>query len=76
MGMLAVQSGQYGKAVDWFEKLLAVNADHLQGNMLLGVAYMNQGDKTKARQQFEKVRKMDSDPAVQSAVDSYLQELK
>jgi tetratricopeptide (TPR) repeat protein len=76
MGMLAVQSGQYGKAVDWFEKLLAVNADHLQGNMLLGVAYMNQGDKGRARQQFEKVKKMDSDPAVQSAVDSYLQELK
>lgn len=43
MGMLAVQSGQYNRAVDWFEKLLAVNASHLQGNMLLGVAYMNQG---------------------------------
>lgn len=76
MGMLAVQSAQYGKAVDWFEKLLAVNANHLQGNMLLGVAYMNQGDKAKARQQFEKVKKLDSDPAVQSAADSYLQELK
>jgi len=76
MGMLAVQSGQYNRAVDWFEKLLAVNASHLQGNMLLGVAYMNQGDKEKARQQFEKVKKMDSDPAVQSAADSYLQELK
>lgn len=76
MGMLSVQSGQYGRAIDWFEKLLAVNADHLQGNLLLGVAYMNQGEKAKARQQFEKVKKLDSDPAVQATVDSYLQELK
>jgi len=76
MGMLAVQSGQDGKAVDWFEKLLAVNPVHLQGNLLLGVAYMNRGDKEKARQQFEKVKKLDSDPSVQATVDSYLQELK
>lgn len=75
LGMLAIQSGQYGRAVDWFEKLLAVNANHLQGNLLLGVAYLNQGEKAKARQQFEKVKKLDSDPSVQATVDSYLQEL-
>jgi len=76
MGMLSIQSGQYGKAVEWLEKLVAVNEKHLQGQLLLGVAYMNSGDKVKARQQFEKVKKMDSDPAVQAAVDSYLKELK
>lgn len=76
LGMLAIQSGQYGRASEWFQKLLAVNPDHLQGNLLLGVAWMNQGQKEKARQQFEKVKKMDADPAVQAAVDSYLQELK
>jgi tetratricopeptide (TPR) repeat protein len=75
LGMLAIQSTQYGRAVDWFEKLLAVNANHLQGNLLLGVAYLNQGEKEKARQQFEKVKKLDADPAVQATVDSYLQEL-
>ncbi|MBL7852334.1 MAG: tetratricopeptide repeat protein [Cyclobacteriaceae bacterium] len=75
LGMLAIQSGQYGRAVDWFEKLLAVNENHLQGNLLLGVAYLNQGDKKKARQQFEKVKKLDPDPSVQATVDSYLQEL-
>jgi outer membrane protein len=75
LGMLAIQSGQYPRAVDWFGKLLAVNANHLQGNLLLGVAYLNQGEKEKARQQFEKVKKLDADPAVQATVDSYLQEL-
>lgn len=76
LGMLSIQSGQYGRATEWFEKLLAVNPNHLQGNLLLGVAYMNQGDKVKARQQFEKVKKLDTNPSVQATVDSYLQELK
>jgi tetratricopeptide (TPR) repeat protein len=76
MGMLSIQSTQYAKAVEWLEKLVAVNDKHLQGNLLLGVAYLNTGDKTKARQQFEKVKKMDKDPSVQATVDSYLEELK
>src|SRR5882757_3644764 len=71
MGMLSIQSTQYAKAVEWLEKLVNVNDKHLQGNLLLGVAYLNTGDKTKARQQFEKVKKMDKDPSVQATVDSY-----
>jgi tetratricopeptide (TPR) repeat protein len=76
MGMLSIQSTQYGKAVEWLEKLVKINDAHLQGNLLLGVAYLNTGDKVKARRQFEKVKKMDKDPSVQATVDSYLQELK
>ncbi len=76
MGMLSIQSTQYAKAVEWLEKLVSVNESHLQGNLLLGVAYLNTGDKAKARQQFEKVKKMDNDPSVQATVDSYLEELK
>ncbi len=76
MGMLSIQSGQYAKAGEWLEKLTAVNEKHLQGQLLLGVAYMNQGEKEKARQQFEKVKKMDTDPSVQATVNSYLKELK
>jgi hypothetical protein len=37
---------------------------------------MNDGKNTEARQQFEKVKKMNSDPAVQATVDSYLKDLK
>jgi outer membrane protein len=76
MGMLSIQSGQYAKAQEWLEKLAVVNGKHIQGQLLLGVAYMNLNEKEKARQQFEKVKKMDSDPSVQSTVDSYLEELK
>jgi outer membrane protein len=76
MGMLSVQSGQYGKAIEWLNQLLAISPDDVQGRLLLGVAYVNQGDKEKAREQFEQVKKLDSDPAVQQQADSYLKDLK
>jgi outer membrane protein len=76
MGMLSIQSGQYDRAIGRLEDLLKVNPSHLQGNLLLAIAYMNSGDKTKAREQFEKVKQMDRDPAVQATVDSYLKDIK
>lgn len=76
MGMLSIQSGQHPKAVDWLTQLLEVNPNHIQGRLLLGLAYMNTNDKKKAREQFEKVKDMDKDPAVQATVDSYLKDLK
>lgn len=76
MGMLSVQSRQNGKAIDWLTQLIEVNPKHIQGQLLLGVAYLNDGQKKEARTQFEKVKKMDNDPAVQAEVDSYLKDLK
>ena len=76
MGMLSIQSGQYERAIERLQDLLNVNPRHIQGNLLLAIAYMNSGDKTKAREQFEKVKQMDKDPAVQATVDSYLKDLK
>lgn len=75
MGMLAIQSQQYDRAIERLEQLIAVNDKHVQGQLLLGVAYLNKGSKDKARQQFEKVKKLDNDPAVQATVDSYLKDL-
>jgi len=75
MGMLAIQSGQHDRAIDWLTKLIKVNEDHLQGQLLLGVAYQNKGDKENAKKQFEKVKEMDPDPSVQAAADSYLKNL-
>jgi tetratricopeptide (TPR) repeat protein len=76
MGMLSIQSGQNSKAIDWLQQLAEVNPKHVQGQMLLGVAYMNNGQKKEAREQFERVKKLDNDPAVQATVDSYLKDLK
>lgn len=76
LGMLSVQSGQYENAIERLNKLIEINPNHIQGQLLLGVAYMQTGDKAKARQQFEKIRNMDKDPSVQATVDSYLKDLK
>jgi tetratricopeptide (TPR) repeat protein len=75
MGMLSIQSGQYERAIERLNELINVNPAHIQGQLLLGIAFMNSGDKEKARVQFEKVKKMDKDPAVQATVDSYLKDL-
>jgi tetratricopeptide (TPR) repeat protein len=76
MGMLSIQSGQYDRAIERLGELVAINPEHVQAQLLLGVALMNSGDKERARAQFEKVKEMDNDPAVQATVDSYLKDLK
>lgn len=76
LGMLSIQSGQYDKAVDRLKELVEINPNHVQGQLLLGIALMNSGDKNGAKAQFEKVKDMDKDPAVQATVDSYLSDLK
>ncbi len=76
MGMLSIQSRQFDRAIERLEQLIAVNPKHIQGQLLLGVAYMNSGDKAKAKAQFEKVKQLDSDPSVQATADSYLNDLK
>jgi outer membrane protein len=76
LGILSIQSNQYDKAVDRFEKLVTLHPENLQGQFYLGLSYMESGEKEKAREQFEKVKTLDSDPEVQATVDSYLEEIK
>ena len=76
MGILSVQSQQYGKAIDWLTQLLVLNPDDVQGVLLLGVAYSGNGDKASAREQFEKAKKLEADPAVQQQADAYLKDLQ
>ncbi len=76
LGMLSIQSQQYDRAIEWLSKLVEVNPQHLQGQVFLGLALANSGEKDKAREQFEKAKKMTTDPAVIATVDSYLKDLK
>jgi Flp pilus assembly protein TadD len=76
MGMLSIQSGQHERAIERLTALVKINPAHIQGQLLLGIAMMNSGDRKGAREQFEKVKEMDKDPAVQATVDSYLKDLK
>lgn len=76
LGMLSVQSGQFENAIERLNTLIGINPQHIQAQLLLGVAYMQTGNNAKAKSQFEKVKDMDKDPAVQATVDSYLKDLK
>jgi tetratricopeptide (TPR) repeat protein len=76
LGMLSIQSGQYERAVERLKELIEINPNHVQGQLLLGIASMNLKDNKSAREQFEKVKKMNNDPAVQATVDSYIKDLK
>lgn len=76
LGILSIQSNQYDKAVERFEKLVSLYPENLQGQFYLGLSYKESGKDQKARKQFEKVKTLDSDPEVQATVDSYLEEIK
>jgi tetratricopeptide (TPR) repeat protein len=76
LGMLSIQSQQYDRAVEWLTKLVTVNPQHLQGQVFLGLALSNTGETEKAREQFEKTKKMTTDQSVIATIDSYLKDLK
>jgi outer membrane protein len=76
LGMLSIQSRQFDRAVDWLTRLVEVNPQHIQGQVLLGVSLASAGEKEKARAQFEKARKLTTDQSVIATIDSYLNDLK
>jgi tetratricopeptide (TPR) repeat protein len=75
LGLLAIQSGQYERAIERFEKLVSLHPQNLQGQFYLGLSYFESGDKNNARTQFELVKSMESDPAVIATADGYLKEI-
>jgi len=75
LGLLSMQSGQYDRAIDRFEKLVTLDPEHLQAQFLLGVSYFNAGKNGEAEAQFKKVKTMDADPSVAASVDEYLNQL-
>jgi len=76
LGLLSIQSQQFDKAVERFEKLVQNHPAHLEGQFYLGVSYFESGEKIKARDQFELIKAMDQDPEVLVTVDEYLEKLK
>lgn len=76
LGALSMQSNQYDKAVERFEHVIKINPENLQAQFFLGVSYLEAGDREKAKEQLELVKKLDSNPEVQAAADSYLEKIK
>ncbi|WKN44544.1 tetratricopeptide repeat protein [Tunicatimonas pelagia] len=75
LGLLSMQSGQYQKAVERFEKVKEINPDNLQAQFLLGVSYLEAGENEKSREQLEYVKTISDDPEVIANVDNYLERI-
>jgi len=75
LGLLSMQSGQYDRAIERFERLVDLAPDNLQAQFLLGVSYFEAGQNTEAKAQFERVKAMNDDPSVTATIDEYLSQL-
>jgi len=75
MGMLSMQSSQWEKAVERFEKLITVNPENSKAHFYLAVSFMQVNENDSARVHFLRVKQLDKDPEVQANVDSYLKDL-
>jgi tetratricopeptide (TPR) repeat protein len=76
LGLLSIQSGQYEKALERFEKLTLIKSDDIQANFYLGVSLLELKKFEEAKNIFLKVKQLSSDPTVLSAVDGYLEEIQ
>jgi len=74
LGVLSIQSGQYNKAIDRFKELISINPGNPNAHFYLGLSYLSSGDKNKAKKSFEVAKTLNSDPAFQSTIDTYLKE--
>lgn len=78
LGLLAIQSNQFDKAINRFEKLLSIYPNYHEAQLYLANAYVNGNKKQKAIEILEKLQKLEGDslsPYRESAKD-YLKTLK
>jgi len=76
LGLLSIQSGQFDKAIDRFEKILSLDPEDATACFYLGVAYAGKGDKSKGKSYLLKAKQLSVDPAFNESVDAYIKELK
>ena len=76
MGMLSVQSGQYDRALERFERLIEIDSTNHQARYLLGLSYINSGQLEKARKQLEQLTTLDNNPEIVTAAQNLLDEMK
>ena len=75
LGLLSRQSGQYEKAISYFEKLISMEKSNIRARFLLGLSHLDLNDKAPAKKHFEIITRTTSDPAVLSTVEGYLEEI-
>jgi len=80
LGLLSMQSGQYEKAVERFEKLLKINPKDINSCLLLAQSLVNLGKTEEAVVSLEKFKKTLTnsplDAEMKQRIDTYLQDLR
>jgi cytochrome c-type biogenesis protein CcmH/NrfG len=76
MGLFSIQSGQFEKAVDRFEKVLKLEPSNIESLYFLGNAHSNLGNKTEAISYLEQfIDKTDNDES-RAEVEKIVEQLK
>lgn len=76
LGKLAIQSGQWPKAIKRLELVLSLRPENTEAMYFLAEAYKGSGDKEKAIALFEKCKKIVNNPDFTKEVDNYIKTFK
>ncbi len=76
LGKLAIQSGQFDKAVKRLELVLSIEPKNSEAMYFLAEAYKGKGDKTKALELFEKCKTLVNNPEFSKEIDTYINSFK
>lgn len=72
LGRLAVQSGQFDKAIGRFENILKQEPANTEALYFMAEAYKGKGNKTKAIELFEQCKKIVNKPEFNNEIDNYI----
>lgn len=76
LGKLAIQSGQFDKAIKRFDTILKLEPRNTEAMYFLAEAYKGKGDKQKAIQLFEECKKLVNKPEFSKDIDQYINSFK
>ncbi|MVM30731.1 tetratricopeptide repeat protein [Spirosoma sp. HMF4905] len=76
LGLLAMRSNQYERAVERFRQILVNNPSSRKAQFYLGVSLAEAGQKAEAKQVLAQVKKQEKDPQILAAVREYEERLK
>jgi len=75
LGILAITSGQFDKAIERFEKLLELNPENPEANFYMGYCLNDLGRKEEAKRYFEKVLALNISGDLTIASENYLKDI-
>ena len=76
LGRMAIQSGQFDKAVGRFETVIKLEPENKEAMYFLAQAFEGKGEKKKAIELLEKCKQLVNDPAFSKDIDQKINSLK